>query len=698
MANDKQSLIFKHGFNIDGVTLSDNDLGTVFFERKADDSEEGYLYFYLKDKNGNNKLYSTTSLFKDDAVMQGDVTVNKSLTVEGNTILGNSTTNETSTDDVVVQIKGNTSIGSYTSAQAYEDRDLSVYGTTTIGHINRPQDFYLYGTQTNTGDTILNGKLAINSDIDDDFHLKVDGDADISGDLNVASLYASNNLEIEGATTLTGLLKAHGLSDFYNKVYIGPNDTKPSSLGDNYLYVNGEATIANDVLLKKNVEIGTDYMNDASNGLLSIYNNTTIGTTTNSKTLTVYGNTTIGRSGKTQTFTLYGTSKLNGNSFLNGKVAINCASDTIDSNYPQLKVGGNTLITGTTSLSSTLDVTGITTLKSNLITKGTSLLNGKVYIGTTDNNTFPNIDDNYFYVNGKTTINDSLIVTGNAYLKDDVEIGISNSNEDSGSLSIYNHTTIGINAQSKTKNLTVYGNTTIGADDRKQQLDVYGNSYISGMTIIGATSTEKDDEIFKVNGYSILNGNLEVQGTTNLNSSLSVNGANTTLGKDLIVNGTSLLEGKVYIGEVNPDAIPTTATEKLYVDGTLRTTNNATFNKNVSIGADYENAQSDANTGVLRVYNNTIIGQDSANGTLDKTFTVYGISYLKGNTVVGLTSNKKTLTVNGNLEVYGDGNTITFGKERTTKDASGTITAQNNVVISYSAGSSGDTLTITFND
>lgn len=552
MANDKQSLIFKHGFNIDGVNLSDNDLGTVFFERKADDSEEGYLYFYLKDKDGNNKLYSTTSLFKDDAVMQGDVTVNESLTVEGNTILGNSTTNETSTDDVVVQIKGNTSIGSYTSAQAYEDRDLNVYGTTTIGHINRPQDFYLYGTQTNTGDTILNGKLAINSEIDDDFHLKVNGGADISGDLNIASLNASGNLGITGETTLTGLLKAHGLSDFYNKVYIGPSNTKPSSLGDNYLYVNGKATIVNDVLLKKNVEIGTDYMNDASNGLLSIYNNTTIGTTANSKALTVYGNTTIGRSGKTQAFTLYGTQTNHGNTFLNGKVAINCSSDTIDSNYPHLKVGGNALITGTLTANGnttskgdfTVGVSGASTQPSSILygllnVYGNSDFYNPVYIGAKSNK--PNSLNNYYlYIKGSSKFEGNVDTTG------DVQIGIANmSGNNTGSLQIYNKTTIGTyNTTSKTysnKDLTVYGDTTIGHSAKPEKvLTVYGTTNITGVTTIGTDSTPTSTGILVIKGKSSLNGNLEVSGTTTLNNTLTVTD-DAVLESNLKVDGISHL-------------------------------------------------------------------------------------------------------------------------------------------------------------
>lgn len=115
------------------------------------------------------------------------------------------------------------------------------------------------------------------------------------------------------------------------------------------------------------------------------------------------------------------------------------------------------------------------------------------------------------------------------------------SDASNGILDIYNNTTIGTTNHSKT--LTVYGDTTIGQSGKPQRLDVYGESYISGKTIVGATGTAANTEIFNVNGYSILNGNLEVQGTTNLNSSLSVNGANTTLGKNLIVNGTSLLEG-----------------------------------------------------------------------------------------------------------------------------------------------------------
>lgn len=326
-------------------------------------------------------------------------------------------------------------------------------------------------------------------------------------------------------------------------------------------------------------------------------------------------------------------------------------------------------------------MTGITTLKSNLITQGTSLLKGKVYIGTTTNNTdaFPNIGDNYFYVNGQTTINDSFIVEGNAYLKDDVEIGVSNSNDGSGSLLIYNHTTIGVNAQSKTKNLTVYGNTTIGAEDREQQLDVYGNSYISGMTTIGAANVKKAEVRFAVNGRSIFNGNVEIKGTTTLEDTLSLN-------KNLVVKETSLLKGNVYIGNV--DAIPP-GSEKLHVDGTLKVTNDAVFNTNVTIGFNYANNDIDANTGILQVYSNTILGQD---GTGSKNLTVYG------NTTIGSAAHPKDLTVDGNLAVYGDGKTITFGKERTTKNASGAITAQNNVVISYTAGSSGDTLTITFND
>lgn len=281
-------------------------------------------------------------------------------------------------------------------------------------------------------------------------------------------------------------------------------------------------------------------------------------------------------------------------------------------------------------------------------------------------------------VNKNTFLQDNLTVKGNSLFHTNVTIGEADGDKSGSSLSdkvqIYKPVYIGDyvdNTDYHDRSLTVYGPVTIGHQNRTQSLLVNGEMEVTNHTILKETSNFQKQVVIGAEKATsdTTNHLLYVKGDTKITGSIDVDG------NAEIIGNTTIL-GNVAVGT---EKYP----KNITLNGDLSVSNIAEIGHSLVVGSGTltSNTPSDINYFIAEAH-----------------AIVNGTTTLNGNTTIGTAATPADLTIDGNLAVYGDGKTITFGKERTTTNSSGGIATQNNVVISYAAGTSGDTLTITFND
>lgn len=224
-----------------------------------------------------------------------------------------------------LDIHNNVFIGKFSSNEDYEDRLLNVYGDTTIGCFNREKDLKVYGN-TVIGDEGLEANNIEKS-------LIVYGEFTNTGNSYLA--YHGGNVAIgdnNGQSSTEDSLK------IYNNIILGTSDSKRSfdMYGDFTQY--GNAYFAYDG--KSNVTIGKE---TASNNLLNIYNNITLGSENYTKDFDMYGD-----------FKLNGSLELDSNPVTDDPPFIFIKSDApIDISYrecPPLSIGINDQSEGDTLL------------------------------------------------------------------------------------------------------------------------------------------------------------------------------------------------------------------------------------------------------------------------------------------------------------------------------------------------------------
>ena len=239
------------------------------------------------------------------------------------------------------------------------------------------------------------------------------------------------------------------------------------------------------------------------------------------------------------------------------------------------------VVGGASSLSSTLDVTGITTLRNQLIVGGASSLASTLNVddATTLNLTLD--------VDGATTLNSTLDVTGITTLRNRLVVGGASSL--ASTLDVNGATNLNLTldvdgATTLNSTLDVDLGTTLnstldvdGATTLNSTLDVdLGTTLNSTLDVDGATTLNSTLDVdlattlnstLDVDGATTLNSSLDVDGATTLNSSLDVDGA-TTLNSSLDVDGATTLNNTL---DVDGDTT-LNATLKVGIGGTVITT------------------------------------------------------------------------------------------------------------------------------
>lgn len=300
---------------------------------------------------------------------------------------------------------------------------------------------------------------------------------------------------------------------------------------------------------------------------------------------------------------------------------------------------------------------------------------GNVTIGTTSNN-------KTLTVYGSTDTS-SLIVQRSAI------IGKSKVSDDT--FTIYNHTTIGESTTTGERNLQVHGNTNIS-----KNIEVGGTSVLKGNVTIGQTTPNLPAAVDII-------GSITTSGRATFNQHVILGPEST--GKSETTDCVVRVHSDQYIGNYTDSdnyedrrLIVYGATtignpnreQSLTVNGTVRATNNVIFNQNldvdgsVVIGSSRYGGANEATEDTLTVNANTTMG-----GTLSvaKATTLSDTLTVTKATTIGTTSAQADLTVNGDVHITGADLFLGTG-----------TTAATRVQMTYTAGTSGDTLTITFND
>ena len=123
-----------------------------------------------------------------------------------NVIIGPNVTGASTSGSYTLKIHNATTIGEYTSSTDYEDRALTVYGTTTIGHTSRNKNLTVNGNTTITKTLDVDGSTTIGSGRytgDSEDKLTVNANTTMNGTLSVAKATTLNDtLTVIKATTI----------------------------------------------------------------------------------------------------------------------------------------------------------------------------------------------------------------------------------------------------------------------------------------------------------------------------------------------------------------------------------------------------------------------------------------------------------------------------------------------------------------
>jgi len=528
--------------------------------------------------SGNKTFYI---LSKD-----GNVDIDLTGNIEGNTINNVTITSLTGSNANVTNITGSTISGS----NVYVSNTLKVSGTTDLG-----------GNLNVTGNTILNGSVTVTGLTDnrlvvvgtgglleDSADLTFDGTKfDIgqgqfqidtaTGDIRTSgSIVMKGNITVGDSNTdniiLAGEVSSSIIPDVHNAFDLGS-----SSQNWRNLHVSGTAYI--NILEAQQISLdgitvfddlivsGSSYLGQGGGDQVivsgSIYNDNL----TDNRVVIVG---TRGLLEDDANFTFDGTTLKVGN----GWFGVDTDGD--------IRTSGSLLVTSTTELkdavgiNSTLDVTGSATLKNTLTVNSTSELKGAVGINSTLDVTGSAKLKSTLEVVGNTSLNGTLTVTGSATLKDN--LSVSGTTTVSGATILQD--TLQVNSTSELRGAVGMNSTldVTGSAQFKSTINVDSEATLASATVedltqdrivtVGAGGSLIDSSGFTYNGtvFKIGDGQFEVDtndGDIRTSGSLTVEGGQTING-DVTVNGVLTVTGNTQLQS------------NLYVSGNLEVLGSAT--------------------------------------------------------------------------------------------------------------------------
>ena len=492
-------------------------------------------------------------------------------------------------------LSGNMTVGGASNLAATQiSSTLNVTGLSTLGALNAQSSTLssvnvtgassLGGTLNVTGDSTL-GKLAVNGDSVLTGKLDVTGNSNVSGNFAVTGASILNTLNAQ-ATNLATLVVAGNAS------FKSVSATDPSSLGD--LALNGNLTISGNTTMSQNLNVTkSSYFNDKL--------------TVNNGGMEVTGVSSIN-----------GAFHVNSTSNLNGKVTVTGDLDIISGT-----------LAAPTAYISTLEAAKLNVSQMEFIGLSAMLDNTR---GHTQLKTLN--------VNGNADLSSNFSVTGNSAL---------------AALTLSNNLTVNAVSNLNDKlTISANGMEVTGDTDLKDHLTVRGVTSLLSNIVVGGDSALYGK--LTVSGNSVLNGNLTA-GKSSLSDKLTIsaNGMDVTgysvLNNDLQVVGTSYL-----------NALEVTNSGLAHLSGNLQVDKNATITGTLSGGASTLDSL-------------TVTNASNLNG-----LSVTGASDLKGALTVGLADAKVeskfygNVEINGNFNVTGTGTkTILNTEELKVKDTTITI-------------------------
>ena len=529
--------------------------------------------------------------------------------------------------------------------------------------------------------------------------LYVYGDARITGDLNLDDITIDDaeiqNLTVTEALNVSnsGLSTFSGRADFNDSVDIEENLVVSgiATFLDNVVAAtNGKSVVCKDLSVTSNLSVsglstltGRADFNDSVDiednlivgGIATVTGATTLtGAATLSSTLGVTGSTTLSdniivaglstfsgittfskRVGVTSDIVVDGNTTLSGLSTFTSRADFNDSVDIEDN----LIVGGIGTITGAATLSSTLGVTGGTTL-SNLTVSGLSTFTGRA-----DFNDSVDIEDNLI-VAGIATLSSTVTVTAGTSLSNVTVSGLSTF---TGAIDANGN--LDVDGETELDNLNVAGLSTFAnRADFNDSVDVAANLIVAG--------------IATVTGAATLSSTLGVTGGTTL-SNATVTGLSTFTGA-IDANGNLDVDGETELDNLNVAGVGTFAST-LGVTGGTTLSNVTVSGLSTFTGlADFNGDITASSAKVEDLTNNRVVVvgtggelEDSANLTFDGTTLTANAFSGDGSALTGLAV---TAIISSNSLVVTGVSTL-----GSVKIFSGIVTATSGVVTYFGDGS-----------
>jgi len=478
------------------------------------------------------------------------------------------------------------------------------------------------GTKLYVGDTIdVTSDMTIGGVTNASGALNVTGDATLSSNLAVTGTTAlSNTLAVTGATTLSSTLSATGAVTFSNTT------DATSSTDGGCLTVSGGAAVAKKLYVGTTLTAGTKVQ---SLGILAadgpIYGSAGLhmfgGNVELDHQLIVTGATTL-----SSTLGVTGATTLSSTLSATGAITFSNTTDATSSTAGGcLTVSGGAAVAKKLFVGDTVDVTGAASLSSTLTVTGASTLSST--LGVTGATTLSNT----LTVSGASTLSSSLNVTGAITFENVTD---ATSSTDGGCLTVAGGVAIA-------KKLYVGSDLSIGGN-----LTLAGTTTFSGNLVVGGTTTL--DQTLDVTGATSLANTLAVTGATTLSSTLGVTGVinfnnttdatSSTDGGCLTVAGGAAVAKKLFVGT------------NLNVGGTSTLTGAATLSNTLDVSGATTLSSTLGVTGAA-----TLSSTLSASGVITFSNTTDATSSTDGGcvTVAGGAAVAKKLYVGGTLGVTG---------------------------------------------
>ena len=631
--------------------------------------------------------------------VHGDTLLNRDLTVDGNTTIGDANTdtltvNSESTFNADVTIAGTNNL--QVTGNAIVDGNLTVHGTTTT----------VNSTVVTLDDPIitLGGDTAPGSDDGKDRGVEFryySGSAKIGwfgwdNDASRFALYddATNSSEVFSGTR-------SGIDAGSLKLFDTTNATNSSSgaliVGGGAgigldLHVGDDLTVVDDASIGGNLDVtGTfDVTNDLAVNNTKFTVDAGTGNTIIQGTVQVDGNATIGNaSGDQHTIT--------------GTVLFNQAitSTDITADNIQIGVSGATEIDTTSgnlildSAGGTVNVTDDLDVDLNLNVDGNTKVDGTLTVD--GNTTIGNASGDSHSVTGTVQFNQAI--TSTDITADDIKIGVDAANEisttsgnlildsDGGKVHITDNAEID-------GTLQVDGNATIG-DNSGDQHEFTGtvtfNQAITSTDItadnirIGVAASSEIDTtsgsltLDSNTGETIIDDNLTVNGTLDVDALTTITDALTVKADNKLFsvqtgsaatifsvdtdNGNTDIQGTLNVEGATTIDDTFNVTQATDLDGTLNVDGVATFQNNVVLNADNKEFAIQLDDGTDKFTVQSATGNTDIQGTLDvngatnvtNTLGVTGITSLTNNTnPTSLSANAALMVTQGGLTVDED--------------------------------------------